>query len=132
MKLNGLKIRILRQEIGGNIIMMMDNGNGTFTAGGLDVLCILHDVNTDKYHAAFFEEKPLPGKVKSIEETDIVRLKSKMHHTGGSDTLDGALEHLKELSEKIIVPGENVFNEPIEWDGTIGIVLLWKNWRKQS
>ena len=25
--------------------MMMDNGNGTFTAGGLDVLCILYDVN---------------------------------------------------------------------------------------
>ena len=37
----------------------------------------------------------LPGKVKSIEETDIVRLKSKMNHTRGSDTLDRALNQLK-------------------------------------
>lgn len=110
--------------------MMMDNGNGTFTAGGLDVLCILHDVNTDRYHAAFFEEKPFPGEVKSIEETDIVRLQSKMHHTSGSDTLDGALEHLKELSEKIIVPEENIKKEPIDWDGELGITFVWNNWRK--
>lgn len=110
--------------------MLIDNGNNTFTAGGLDMLCILHDVNTDKYHAAFFEESSLPGKIKSIEETDFVRLKSKIHHTSGSDTLDGALIHLKDLSEKIVVPDENVFKQPIEWDGTIGMVLLWENWRK--
>lgn len=110
--------------------MMMDNGNGTFTAGGLDVLCILHDVNTNRYHAAFFEEKPLPGKIKSIEETDIVRLQSKMHHTSGSATLDGALEHLKELSERIIVPEENIKKEPIDWDGELGITFIWNNWRK--
>lgn len=112
--------------------MLMDNGNNTFTAGGLDVLCVLYDVNTDRYHAAFFEENPFPGEVKSIEETELVRLKSKMHHTSGSDTLDGALVHLDELSEKIVVPKENIFKEPIEWDGTIGIVLLWENWIKQS
>ena len=110
--------------------MMINNGNGTFTAGGLDVLCILHDVNTDRYHAAFFEEHPLPGEVKSIEETDIVRLKSKMHHTTGSTTLEGALEHLKELSEQIIVPEENIKKNPIDWDGEIGIVFVWNNWRK--
>lgn len=110
--------------------MMIDNGNGTFTAGGLDVLCILHDVNTDKYHAAFFEEKPFPGKAKSIEETDIVRLQSKMHHTSGSDTLNGALEHLKELSEKIIVLKENIKKDPIDWNGEIGITFIWSNWRK--
>ena len=103
--------------------MMKDNGNGTFTAGGLDVLCILHDVNTDRYHAAFFEEKPLPGKIKSIEETDIVRLQSKMHHASGSDTLDVALKHLKELSEKIIVPEENIKKEPIDWDGCLGVTF---------
>jgi hypothetical protein len=73
---------------------------------------------------------PLPEKVKSIEETDIVRLKSKMHHTRGSDTLDRALIHLKELSEKIAVPEDNIFGEPIKWDGTTGTVFLWENWRK--
>lgn len=110
---------------------MIDNGNNTFTAGGLDVLCILHDVNTDRYHAAFFEEHPLPGKVKSMEETDIVRLKSKMHHTVGSDTLEGALEHLKELSEKIIVPEENIWKDPVEWNGELGIVLIRDNWKRK-
>lgn len=112
--------------------MLIDNGNEIFTAGGLDILCILHDINTGKYHAAFFEESPLPREVKSIEETDFVRLKSKMHYTSGSDTLDGALVHLGELEEKISVPEGNIFKEPIEWDGTIGIVFLWENWRKQS
>ncbi len=110
--------------------MMIDNGNGTFTAGGLDVLCILYDVNKNRYHAAFFEESPMPGRVKSIDETDIVRLRGKMHHTGGSDTLEGALGHLKELSEKVIVPEENVWKDPIDWNGEIGITLIRNNWRK--
>lgn len=110
--------------------MMIDKGNGTYEAGPLDVLCILHDVNTGKYHAAFFEESPFPGKVESMEEMEVVRLKSKMHHTAGSETLDGALAHLKELSEKIIVPDENVKKEPIDWNGEIGITFVWENWRK--
>lgn len=110
--------------------MMMRNVDGTYTCGSLDVLCILHNVNTNRYHAAFFEEHPLPGEVKPVEETEIVRLKSKMHHTGGSDTLDGALEHLKELSEKIIVPEENIWKEPIDWDGEIGITFIRDNWRR--
>lgn len=110
--------------------MMVSNGDGTFTAGGLDLLCILYDVNKNSYHAAFFEESPMPGEVKSVEETDIVRLKSRMHHTGGSDTLDGALKHLKGLSEKIIVPEENIWKEPIEWNGQIGVTLIIDNWRK--
>lgn len=110
--------------------MMMNNGDETFIAGSLDVLCILHNVNTNRYHAAFFEEHPFPGEIKPVEETDIVRLKSKMHHTGGSDTLDGALEHLKELSEKIIVPEENIKKEPIDWDGEIGITFVWNNWKR--
>lgn len=110
--------------------MMIDKGNGTYAAGPLDVLCILHDVNTGKYHAAFFEESPISGKVRPMDKTEFVRLKSKMHHTAGSKTLDGALEHLKELSEKIIVPDENVKKEPIDWDGEIGITLVFENWIK--
>lgn len=110
---------------------MLDNGNGTFTAGPLDMLCILHDVNTNRYHAAFFEENPLPGKVESVQATNIVRVQSKMHHTEGSDTLEGALEHLKELSQKIILPKENIKNDPIDWDGNLGVVILMENWRKE-
>lgn len=112
--------------------MMMDNGNGTYTAGVLDVLCILHNVNTNRYHAAFFEECPFPGEVKPIKEMKVVRLKSKMHHTEGSEALEGALEHLKELSEQIIVPIENIRKEPVDWNGEIGITFVWDNWKKNS
>ena len=87
-------------------------------------------METDRYHAAFFEESPLPGKLKSIEETDVVRLKSKMHHTEGSDTLDGAIKHLDELSKKIIVSEENIWKEPIDWDGDPGVTLLRENWKR--
>lgn len=112
--------------------MMIDKGNGTYAAGLLDVLCILRNVNTGKYHAAFFEEIPVPGKVEPMNETEIVRLRSKMHHTTGSETLDGALDHLKELREKIIVPDENVKKEPIDWNGEIGTTFVWENWRKNQ
>lgn len=57
-------------------------------------------------------------------------MRSALHHFAGSDTLDGALEHLRELSEKIIVPEENIWKEPIEWDGKFGVILLRDNWRK--
>lgn len=103
---------------------------GKFIGGPLDVLCILHDITTGRYHAAFFEESPFPGPVKDVRKTDIVRLKSKMHHTTGSDSLEGALMHLKELSENIEVPEKNIWKEPQEWDGTIGIVWVKENWRR--
>ncbi len=112
--------------------MLIDNGNGTHTAGSADVLCILKDVTTERFHAAFFEESPMPGPVKPIMELDFIRLKSKMHHTGGADTLDGALEHLKELSEKVKVPDTNVWKEPIDWDGVPGIVWMLPNWLKKA
>lgn len=111
--------------------MMIQNENGTFTGGPLDVLCILNDVTTGRYHAAFFEEKPFPGPVESVKNTDLVRLKSKMHHTEGSDTIEGALEHLVDLSEKLIVPSDNIWKDPIEWDGELDMVLLVPNWRKE-
>lgn len=103
---------------------------GKFIGGPLDVLCILHNINTGRYHAAFFEESPLPGPVPDIKNTKIVRLKSKMHHTEGSDTLEGALEHLKKLSEQIEVSEENIWKEPQDWNGDLGIVWLKDNWKK--
>ena len=35
--------------------MMIDNGNGTFTAGSLDVLCILYDVNKNQVYKKCLE-----------------------------------------------------------------------------
>jgi hypothetical protein len=112
--------------------MLIDNGNGTFEAGELDVLCILHDENTGKYHAAFFEEHPMPGEIKPIEETNLVRLLSKMHHTEGSTTLEGAIKHLNDLATMINVPKENIWRDPMEWNGEKGITIFKKNWRMKK
>lgn len=108
--------------------MLLQNENNTFETGCLDVICILHDETTDKYHAAFFQEAPMPGGYEVNENLSFVRLKSSMHHTGGSDTLEGALEHVNQLKNKIHVPDKNVWLEPKEWDGQIGIVWIVPRW----
>lgn len=110
--------------------MLLRHDDDTFTGGPLDVLCILKDINTGRFHAAFFEEKPMPGPVKPVHETEVVRLKSTMHHTEGSDTLEGALVHLNELSVQIQLPEENVWKDPIDWDGQPAVWLK-PNWRKE-
>lgn len=108
---------------------MIEDKDGTLMAGPLDVLCILHDQTTGKYHAAFFEEKPFPGPLKSVEKTNPVRLMSRMHHTEGSEDLKVALEHLQDLSTKLKVPPENLWTDPRPWDGQEGIVWLVENWK---
>ena len=91
-------------------------------------LLMVDDVTTGKFHAAFFEEHSMPGDIKSIEETKIVRLKSKMHHTGGSDTIEGSLVHLEELSSKIHLSENNIWKDPIEWDGQLPITWVIPKW----
>lgn len=110
--------------------MLIEQPDGTYHCGPLDVVCILHDVGKGRFHAAFFEEKPFPGPVPSVAETDIVRLKSKMHHTGGADTLEEALVHLQNLVDQLNCPEPNVWREPREWDGVLGIVWVVPNWTK--
>lgn len=109
--------------------MLINNGDGTFTAGPLDVLCILHNVKKGRFHAAFFEESPFPGPVPDVDDVKVVRLKSKAHHTEGAETLEGALEHLDDLAAQIQVPPENIWRKPRKWDGQIGIVWITDNWR---
>ena len=112
--------------------MIIDNGDGTYTAGPLDVWCVLRDMTTGRFHAAFFEEKPMPGPVPEVKDVTVVRLKSKLHHTEGAPDLAGALDHLDEMVAKIQVPEENVWREPREWDGQQGIVWLERNWKPHA
>jgi hypothetical protein len=108
--------------------MLLDNGDKTFTAGSLDVICILKDVTTGRFHVAFFEEHPMPGPVTSVKDTKFVRLMSKYHHTEGADTIEGAKEQLKEMRAKFLIRDENVSEEPIDWNGELGIVWISPNW----
>ena len=100
--------------------MLIEN-NGVYECGYLDIVCILKNVNTNRYHVAFFEEHPLSGEIKPMKEIKYTGLVSKMHHTGGADTLELALKDLDTLLTKIKVPIENVFKEPLNWDGRIPI-----------
>lgn len=111
--------------------MLISNGDGTFTAAALDVLMILHHVEAGTYHAAFFEEAPPPGPVQEVADVRIVRLRSKMHHTTGATTLEGAQQHLDELAAKICVPAENCWRDkpPYPWNGQQGVTLIVDNWR---
>ena len=110
--------------------MFMQNGD-SLVAGPLDVVCIRKHSKTDRFHAFFYEEKPLPGPTKSSEETNPVRLKSKMHHTQGFDTFDEAKAEIDEMREKkkLKIDDENVWTESaLDWNGDVEQVAV-KNWR---
>ena len=107
--------------------MLIRDDDATYLAGPLDAILILRHVETGRYHVAFFEERPPPGPSKPIDDVDVVRLMSRMHHTEGSETLDGANVHVDEIKKQIDVHG-NVFRHPVDWTGAHGVVLLRSNW----
>jgi len=88
--------------------MLWQNEGGGFTAGSCDVIGIVKDTSTGRFHATYWEEKPLPG---GGPET-VARLKSKMHHTTGAETFDEALAHVREMREKIRIDDARVWTAP--------------------
>lgn len=112
--------------------MLIQENDGTYTGGPLDVLMLLHNVEAGTFHPAFFEEAPMPGAIPPAEEVPVVRLKSKFHHTQGAPTLEAALVLFEELATKIVVRPENHIREPYPWNGEIGIVLLVPNWLRKE
>lgn len=110
--------------------MMLDNGDRTITAGPLDVICILQDEDTERYHVAFFEEYMFPGEIAPVEEVTCVRLKSKMHHTPGVATIEEAQVELAKLREGITIDDANVSDKPILWNGVIGHIWIYPNWKR--
>jgi len=108
--------------------MLVSNGDGTYIGGPLDMCIVLHDVETGRFHPAFFEEHPMPGPVLPSEDVEVVRLKSNMHHTEGFATKDEAVANMKDdLAKKIQLQPLNIVEKPIEWDGQLGVVLLATN-----
>jgi hypothetical protein len=78
--------------------VLIHSNNETCFAGPLDAILILRHAATGRYHVAFFEEQPPPGPRQAVDDVQVVRLKSRMHHTAGSDTLEGAGVHVDELN----------------------------------
>jgi len=112
--------------------MLINNGDGTFIGGPLDKLVILRNVQTGRFHVCFFEEAPFPGPRQEVSDAEIVRLKSKMHHTEGGASLEEAHKHFGEMRNKILMDDENYDLDPIPWDGQIPIVTVVPNWRRDG
>ncbi len=111
--------------------MLINNGDGTMTAGPLDFICILRDVRGARFHPCFVEERPMPGPVKSIADTPFIRAKSKMHHTTGFGTFEEAQRNvLEDFAKKIVLPPANVgTKKAINWDSAdVAFVVVLPNW----
>jgi hypothetical protein len=109
--------------------MLIENDDGTHSAGPLDLVLFLYHEETQRFHVAFFEESPLPGPVRPIEETTVVRLKSKMHHTAGAQSWEEAQTQLAEFLTKLKVPENNIIRDSfLIWDGQLGKTLISPNW----
>lgn len=109
--------------------MLMPKGDGTFMAGPFDVLCILHNRETGRFHPAFFEDHPFPGpRPENPDDIKVIRLMSKMHHTEGATTFEGALVQLAQLVKQIDVLPTNIWLKPKAWDGNTGLVWVVNNW----
>ncbi|MCK9596534.1 hypothetical protein M0R19_05080 [Candidatus Pacearchaeota archaeon] len=101
--------------------MIIKDENKMF-CGSYDVALIMHDITKNTYHATFFEEHPMPGPIDP--NPTFIRLKSKMHHTIGSPTFEGALVHLEELTKQLNIKEKNIFRKAFTWDGRLGITVL--------
>ena len=114
--------------------MLIENGDGTYTGGLLDVILIYHNINEGTFHPVFYEESPLPGPLQDIGDVSMVRLKSNMHHTEGFATLEAAQENVRtDLRIKILLPDDNIaIEQAIPWDGMAGGVQIVQNWRQQG
>lgn len=101
--------------------------------GALDVLMILHHVTKGTYHPAYFVEAPPPGPVQPVDSVEVVRLRSRMHHSTGAPTLEEAQVLFDELAQKIFVPPQNRWRDRVHaWDGTTGITVVVSNWHRTA
>ena len=114
--------------------MLIANGDGTYSAGALDVIMIYHNVDAGTFHPVFYEESPMPGPVPDHGDVTVVRLKSSLHRTTGFDSLEEAQENVRnEMRLKFILPGANVaIEKAIPWDGELGDVKVVQNWCREG
>lgn len=90
---------------------------------------ILKHSKTGRYHPAIFVKEKIKRSKSSLLEPGIVRLSSESHHTIGFDNLDDAIKEMSIHSQQLSIYSQNICNEPIEWDGEMGIQLVLRDWR---
>lgn len=116
--------------------MLIRNADGTYDGDRFDVIGILKDSSTGRFHACIWLEAPMPGL--PDPDPNAIRLKSKMHHTIGADTFEGAIEHVQELRTKFKVDDTNVWTKPEQvvernfaQEGFADVMLV-PNWLKKA
>lgn len=92
--------------------MLIPNPDGTVSVGPRDIVGVLRDSHTGRYHVCLWLESPLPGDALGEASHGFIRLKSRVHHTAGADTFEGMLEQLVEFRKKYIVADSNVLAKP--------------------
>lgn len=85
------------------------------------LVMMLHNTTENKYHPIFYLESPLPGGMESEGNQNLIRYKSKGHHTTGFETRDKAIESVNnELIGQIksigYIPNLEL-DEDLSWDG---------------
>lgn len=106
--------------------MLLETAPGRYQAGEADVILIAQ--LGARFHVVFLEEHPLPGPIGPIATQAFIRLKSKMHHTAGEDTLAGAQARLDEMRETITIADANVSRERALFVGDCVMVFSVANW----
>lgn len=115
--------------------MFFRTENG-LAAGPWDVVAIVQDHGTGRYHSIFMEDRPMPGGNQGKDgKVKFIRLKSKMHHTGGFETLPEAQKSIDDMLEK-----GSLAIDPLNLMGLIvidgwtasdpAVVQLLPNWRE--
>lgn len=87
---------------------MIQNKDGTLTMSPYDLIGILKDTSTGRFHACLWLDSP-PSSA-SLEDIS-VRLKSKFHHTIGAETLEEAQEHVAMMHQRFPVRDHNVWKD---------------------
>jgi len=78
------------------------------------IFAMLRNTTTGRYHPILFYESPLPG-----SPPDLVRHKSKGHHTAGFDTRTDALAFIEGQQKKMAemeMPARTCVANDFEWD----------------
>lgn len=114
--------------------MLLKSGTG-WLAGPFDVVSIIKNVRTGKFHVYFVCERSIPGQGgKNPSDMPGFALRSQLVDEQGTDTYEAAVEELTKLREKLSISDENVWSKPeqvLERDCSEGFVttlfaLPWK------
>jgi hypothetical protein len=74
-------------------------------AGPFDIIGILKDTSTGRFHACHWQDRPLPGN----PDLSFRRLKSLRHHATGAATFEEALADVAKLRAVISIDDANVW-----------------------